>query len=68
MIGIRKATGAIEQSANAVTALSNSVRDEVSGLSGQLKTGAQLAPILIVGTAIVAVVALLVALVAISRD
>lgn len=67
MIGFTKATGAVEDSANAVKDLANSARAEISGLSEQLKTGAQLAPYLIIGTAIVSVVALVVALVAVSR-
>jgi hypothetical protein len=67
MIGIGKATGAVEQSANAVTALANSARDEISGLSEQFRSGARIAPYVIVGTAIVALVALAVALVAVSR-
>ena len=67
MIGLRNATGAVEDSANAVKELANSTREELSGLSAQLKSGAQIAPIIILGTAIVSVVALVVALIAVSR-
>lgn len=67
MIRMGKATDAVTQSADAVKDLANSARDELSGLSAQLRTGAQLAPILVMGAAIVSVVALVVALIAVSR-
>jgi hypothetical protein len=67
MIGIGKATAAIEESANAVKDLSNSVREEVSGLSEQFKSGARIAPYIIVSTAIISLIALAIALVAVNR-
>lgn len=67
MLRIGKATGAVEESANAVTALANSARDELSGLSDQLRIGARIAPILVIGTAIVSVVALILSIAAVTR-
>lgn len=67
MIGLKNATGAVEQSAIAVTELANSAKQELSGLSAQLRQGAQLAPIIVIGSAIVAVIALVVSLVAVAR-
>lgn len=68
MMGMRNATSAIEESAGAVKELANSAKEELSGLTSQLRTGAQIAPYIIIGTAILSAVALVVALVAIARD
>lgn len=68
MLGIRKATEAVSQSADAVTDLSNVAMGELSDLSSLVRSKAQYVPLIVAGTAVIAVVALIVSLVAISRD
>lgn len=67
MIGIRSATASVEQSANAVTELANSVKDELYELSEQVRTGARMAPFLVIGTAGIAIAALILSVVALTR-
>jgi len=68
MFGIRNATRAVTESADAVTALSNSARDELSDLSDLVKSEVEYLPGLVLVTAAIAVAALLISLVAIARD
>lgn len=67
MLGLKKTLGAVEDGANSVSELADSARAELSDLSAQLRTSVGIGPAIIVGTAVVSIVALVLALVAVSR-
>jgi hypothetical protein len=71
MFGIRNATLAVTESAEAVKSLSNSAEGELFALSAQVKQGAELVPILVLvllGSAVLSAIAVGFSLVAIARD
>lgn len=68
MLGIQRTTKAVAESAEAVKGLADSANRELSETSAQLRSAAQFLPYVVVGVGIVSVVALIVALVAVSRD
>lgn len=68
MLRFSRAADAVTESANAVTELANGAKRDLSELSTQVKTGAQYGPYILAGIGVIAVVALIVALVAVSRD
>lgn len=67
MLKLSRATDAVTDSANSVKELADSANGTLSELSSQLRTGAQYGPYIIAGVGVIAVVALVVALVAVSR-
>lgn len=71
MLGIGKATRAVTESADAVKSLSNSAEEHLSALSEQVKEGAEIVPILVMvvlGSAVLSVIAIGLSMVAIARD
>lgn len=67
MLGLKKTLGATEAAADAVHELADATRGEVSDAFAQLRAGAQIAPAIIVGVGVVALVALILSIVAVSR-
>lgn len=67
MLGLKNTLGATRDAADAVHELADDVRSEVSDAFAQLRTGAQIAPAIIIGVGVVAVVALILSIVAVTR-
>ena len=67
MLGIRNATQSVSDSADAITRLSDDVRDNLSEWSDEVKGLVGLATIAIGGAVILSVAALIISLVAVSR-
>ena len=68
MLGLKATTQAVTESADAVRDLAESAKQELSETSSLLRSTAQYLPFVVVGIGVVAIVALVVALVAVSRD
>lgn len=67
MLGIKDASSAVANSADAITAFVENANDSLSELSSQVKASAQLVPYVIAGSALLSVLALIVSLVALSQ-
>lgn len=67
MLGLKSTLGATREAADAVHELADTARGEVSDAFSQLRTGAQFAPAIVIGVGVVAVVALILSIVAVTR-
>jgi hypothetical protein len=64
---INAAAGSVESSASAVTDLATAARNTLSEMKAQVTPAVMITPAIVAGIGIVAIVALIVALVAVSR-
>jgi hypothetical protein len=68
MLGLKRTTTAVTAAADAHTELANTARDVVIDVSAQVRPALQYLPLFVIGSGLIAVAALIIALVAITRD